>query len=307
MSRSTPPPAAPGLDAIGQFAAQAMALPPTRPDGRGGPGLRVGHQGLDALTRGFRPGQLVVLAARPGAGKTTLALNWLLRAAVRERASCALFSLDMDPAEAFRRLLSAHARVALRELPAGALEPAEAARLQSALDELRQLPIFLHHTASITVPELRAMVERHRAAAGQGLDLLVIDDLQRLRPSEDTPAGRREGGAGMGGILRDLKRLAGEFGLPVVVLAQLQPGSSRRTHELSDLPDAGSIVQAADLVLFLRRNTTPTWDPEEADRSAELSVARHRNGPTGRFALYFEEEYVTFRELLRTADPGEDL
>ena len=273
-----------------------------RLDGQGAPGLRVGFSRLDALTQGFQPGNLIVLAARPGIGKTALALNWLLRSAQHQSSFGALFTLEMSSEEVFNRLLSAQARVNMKAVQAGYFDDRTQAKLLEARDELLQLPIFINDQASITVRDVQAMVERHLAQSNQHIDLLVLDYLQLLSSPEGSRGAKQSEAVRIGEISRGLKLLAKDHGIPVVVLSQLNREVEHRQGgrpQLSDLRDSGAIEQDADIVLFIHRRMSPPVEGQEPDRTAELIVAKHRNGPTGIIPLFFEGEYATYRELER--------
>jgi replicative DNA helicase len=291
-----------GLDHIGHIAQESMERLLARLDGQGSSGLRVGFSRLDALTQGFQPGNLVVLAARPGIGKTALALNWLLRSALHQRAFGALFSLEMSSEEVFNRLLAAQGRVNMKAVQAGAFDTAVEARLLTARDELLQLPIFINDQASITVRDIQAMVDRHLAQSNQRIDLLIVDYLQLMSSPDSSRAAKQNEAVRIGEISRGLKLLAKDRGIPVVVLSQLNREVEHRQGgrpQLSDLRDSGAIEQDADIVMFIHRRMAPVQEGQEPDRTAELIVAKHRNGPTGIIPLFFEGEYATYRELER--------
>ncbi|MCE1229303.1 MAG: replicative DNA helicase [Firmicutes bacterium] len=292
-----------GLEHVGEVSDQAMDALLDRLEGKGSVGLRVGFSRLDNLTQGFQPGNLIVLAARPGVGKTALALNWLLRSAdSRQRAHGALFSLEMSNEEVFNRLLSAKASINMKQVQAGGFSDDVRAKLLIARDELRALPIFLNDQAAITVREITAMVDRHLSQANQKLDLLIVDYLQLLSSPQDSRGSKQSEAVRIGEISRAFKLLAKDHRIPVVVLSQLNREVEHRQGgrpQLSDLRDSGAIEQDADIVMFLHRRK-PTQGEEE-DRSTELFVAKHRNGPAEiPIPLYFEGEYARFREMERT-------
>jgi len=294
-----------GLEHIRTIATEAIDGLVDRIEGRGAPGLRVGFPRLDAITQGFQPGNLVILAARPGIGKTSLALNWLLRSAIHQGAHTAFFSLEMSSEEVFMRLLSAHARVNMKSVLAGGLDAATEARLYASRDELIDLPIFINDLASITVPQIIAQIDRHLSAVNSRLDLVIIDYLQLLSSPEGSRAAKQSEAVRIGEISRGLKLLAKDHKLPVVVLSQLHRGGEHRTGnrpQLSDLRDSGALDQDADIVAFIHRRSAQGQVDQEPERSAELIVAKHRNGPTGSIPLYFEGEYATYREMERVAE-----
>ena len=294
-----------GLEHVGDVARDAMESILDRLEGKGSTGLRVGFSRLDHLTQGFQPGNLIILAARPGIGKTALALNWVLRAAMQHKAHGAFFSLEMSKEEVFSRLLSAHARVNMKQVQAGAFDDSIHARLLQSRDALLELPIFINDQAAITVREIMAMVDRHLSRANSKLDILIVDYLQLISSPPDSRSAKQNEATRVGEISRAFKLLAKERGIPVVVLSQLNREVEHRQGgrpQLSDLRDSGAIEQDADMVMFIHRKMKPVMEGEEEDKSAELLIAKHRSGPTGMVPLYFEGEYATYREMERTTD-----
>ena len=208
----------------------------------------------------------------------------------------------MSSEEVFNRLLSAQARVNMKAVQAGAFDAAVEARLLGARDELLQLPIFINDQASITVRDIQAMVDRHLAQSNQRIDLLIVDYLQLMSSPDSSRAAKQNEATRIGEISRGLKLLAKDRGIPVVVLSQLNREVEHRQGgrpQLSDLRDSGAIEQDADMVMFIHRRMAPVQEGQEPDRTAELIVAKHRNGPTGIIPLFFEGEYATYRELER--------
>jgi replicative DNA helicase len=293
-----------GLEHIGDVARDAMENLLDRLEGRGSTGLRVGFNRLDALTQGFQPGNLIILAARPGIGKTALALNWLLRSSEKHGASAAFFSLEMSKEEVFLRLLSAHSTLNMKAIQTGGFDDAIQARLLQSRDALLGLPIFINDQAGITIQQITGMVERH-GASNKKLDLLIVDYLQLMSSPDSSRASKQSEATRVGEISRGFKLLAKDHGMPVVVLSQLNREVEHRQGgkpQLSDLRDSGSIEQDADMVMFIHRKMRPLMEGEEEDRSAELLISKHRNGPTGLVPLYFEGEYARYRELERTTE-----
>jgi replicative DNA helicase len=294
-----------GLEHIHDVAFEAMDRLLERLDGKGAAGLRVGFSRLDAITQGFQPGNLIILAARPGIGKTALALNWALRASVQHDAHVAFFSLEMSKEEVFNRLLAAHASVNMKAVQAGAFDEAVQAKLLTARDDLVRRPLFICDQATLTVREITAMVDRHLARANQRLDMVVVDYLQLLSSPSDSRAAKQSEAVRIGEISRAFKLLAKDRGIPVVVLSQLNREVEHRQGgrpQLSDLRDSGAIEQDADMVMFIHRKMRPVMEGDAEDRSAELILSKHRNGPTGVVALYFEGEFARYREMERTTD-----
>ncbi|BDU76349.1 replicative DNA helicase [Mesoterricola sediminis] len=296
-----------GLEHIGDVARDAMENILDRLEGRGSTGLRTGFSRLDAITQGFQPGNLIILAARPGIGKTALALNWLLRSALYHGAHAAFFSLEMSKEEVFSRLLSQHAGINLKAAQAGGFDEATEARILQSRDALLDLPIYINDQAAITTREITAMVDRHLSQANHKLDLLIVDYLQLVSSPEGSRAAKQSEAVRIGEISRGFKLLAKDHGMPIVVLSQLNREVEHRQGgrpQLSDLRDSGAIEQDADMVMFIHRRMAPSVEGADDDRSAELIIAKHRNGPVGSVGLYFEGEFARYREMERSTDPG---
>jgi len=299
-----------GLLSIQSVADDAMERLAERMEGRLSPGVRVGFSRFDELTQGFQPGNLIVLAARPGIGKTALALNWILRAA-QERdgrpGHCgAFFSLEMSHEEVFMRLLSAKSQTNMKDLQSGRA----AGRLEHVMktrDELVQMPLFICDQASITVPQIQNMIVKQGSQSNRRVEFVIIDYLQLLSSPEGSRGSKQNESVRIGEISRGLKLMAKDFGIPVVVLSQLNREVEHRTGgrpQLSDLRDSGAIEQDADMVAFIHRKMLPSAT-EEPDDSAELVVAKHRNGPTAIIQLHFQGEFAMYREMVReTASYG---
>ena len=291
-----------GLEKLSDVSKEAMEGLLDRLTGRGSSGLKVGFSRLDGITQGFQPGNLIILAARPGIGKTALALNWLLRSAMYHQAHGAFFSLEMSKEEVFNRLLSAHCAVNLKAAAAGGFSDQVEARLLRSRDALLELPIYINDQAGITVREITAMVDKHMAQNGGKLDLLIVDYLQLLSSPDSSRAARQSEAVRIGEISRGFKLLAKDRGIPVVVLSQLNREVEHRQGgrpQLSDLRDSGAIEQDADMVMFIHRKMMPSQDGGDEDRMAELIIAKHRNGPVGSVGLYFEGEFARYREMER--------
>jgi len=297
-----------GLLTIQSVANDAMERLAERMEGRLSPGVRVGFSRFDELTQGFQPGNLIVLAARPGIGKTALALNWILRAA-QERdgrpGHCgAFFSLEMSHEEVFMRLLSAQSQTNMKDLQTGRASN----RLDHVLrcrDELVQTPLFICDQASITVPQIANMVVKQGTQHNRKVEFVIIDYLQLLSSPENSRGSKQNEAVRIGEISRGLKLMAKDFGIPVVVLSQLNREVEHRTGgrpQLSDLRDSGAIEQDADMVAFIHRKMVPSSaqdDHSEDLNTAELIVAKHRNGPTAIIPLHFQGEFAMYREMVR--------
>lgn len=270
-------------------------------------GLETGFYRLDELTSGLQKQDLVILAARPGIGKTALALNVAANCAVRHGARVAVFSLEMSAPALIRRLLAAEARINMRRLAKGLLKRtadprdhhgggSDWQRLAEAADRLADSPLWIDDTAGLSVLELRGKCRRH--AMEHGLDLVVVDYLQLMSAGVRAENRTQEVSA----ISRGLKAVAKQLDVPMLVLSQLSRNPERRGDQrpqLSDLRESGSIEQDADVVMFINRKhrgQAPPQTPEEEEelRLAEIIVAKQRNGPTDLFRLVYFDEFTRF-------------
>ena len=294
-----------GLLPIGTVADDAMERLQDRLEGRLSPGVRVGFGRFDELTQGFQPGNLIVLAARPGIGKTALALNWILRAALgrdgRDGHCGAFFSLEMSHEEVFLRLLSAHSQTNMKDIQAGRA----AGHIQTLLrarDELAALPIYICDQASITVPQIQNMVVKQGSQSNRRVEFVIVDYLQLISSPEGSRGAKQNEAVRIGEISRGLKLMAKDFGIPVVVLSQLNREVEHRTGgrpQLSDLRDSGAIEQDADMVAFIHRKMVAAAADAEPDPTAELIVAKHRNGPTSTVTVAFQGHYSRFVDMAK--------
>jgi replicative DNA helicase len=266
-------------------------------------GIETGYYKLDELTSGLQKQDLVILAARPGVGKTALALNIASHCAVRHGLKVAVFSLEMSSVALTRRLLAAEARINVKRLTRGLLsktaardEASDWQRLAEAADRLAEAPLFVDDTAGISILELRGKCRRMMME--HGLDLVVVDYLQLMSSGVKAENRTQEVSA----ITRGLKAVAKQINVPLLVLSQLSRNPERRGDQrpqLSDLRESGSIEQDADVVIFINRKNralqAPAGIEEEEDwRLADIIIAKQRNGPTDMFRLVFLEEFTRF-------------
>jgi replicative DNA helicase len=257
-------------------------------------GVASGFADLDQLTTGFQPSDLIVLAARPSVGKTSLALNIAEHAAVSGGKTVGVFSLEMSKEQLVLRLLSSVAAIDSQRLRTGFLEELDFARIAPAMNDLSQAPIFIDDTPNITTMELRTKARRLKAESG--MDLLIVDYLQLMQGSATNRDANRV--QEVSEISRGLKALARELRVPVIALSQLsrQP-EMRESNEprLSDLRESGSIEQDADLVLFLWRDKANQGDDQNVEGEViNLRLSKHRNGPTGQVKLWFRKSQTRF-------------
>ncbi|BAK43366.1 replicative DNA helicase [Eggerthella sp. YY7918] len=262
-------------------------------------GVPTGFKDVDDLFHGFRGGDLIILAARPGVGKTSFALNLATNSA-KAGTTVAFLSLEMSAAQLVQRVLCSEARVNLSRLRAGQLQESDWGAIADASNTLSKLDMYIDDTPSLSILELRAKARRELRAANKGL--IIVDYLQLMQP----PQTRRDGNRAVevGEISRGLKVLAKEMDMPVIALSQLSRQVEMRGKKrpmLSDLRESGSIEQDADIVMFIDRS----MDEMEAEsegrpdlNTAELIVAKHRNGPTRDITLAFNPEYTRFMDFI---------
>ncbi len=246
------------------------------------PGLPTGFTTLDALTGGLKSGLLYIVAGRPGSGKTALALN-IARTAAGAGGRVLFFSLEMPAAELARRLLSAESKIDGHRLSRGRMGEAEQLRSVHAAAALAKLPLAIDDTGGLQIDRL--MGRARRTKAEHGISLIVVDYVQLVRPSQRW--GTRE--AEVAEVSRSLKVLAKELNVPVLACAQLNRAVESRTDKtptLSDLRESGAIEQDADVIAFISR-------PGD-DGRVELTIAKHRQGPTGKIVLTFDAKLTRF-------------
>jgi replicative DNA helicase len=262
-------------------------------------GVPTGFIDLDQMTRGLQPGDLIIVAARPSMGKTSLVLNMAQHVAIQPDRTVGFFSLEMSKDALFLRLLTSEAQIDSHRLMSGAIGQRDYGRISQAIETLSAMRLFIDDTASIGVLEMRAKARRLQAE--HGLSLLIVDYIQLM-----TGRGRFENRTlELGAISRSLKGLAKELDVPIVVLSQLSRApESRSDHrpQLSDLRESGALEQDADVVVLIYRDDVYNRDPNSPDAGiAELIVAKQRNGPTGVVRLAFLREQTRFANLAQGA------
>ncbi len=256
-------------------------------------GVPTNFAGLDGVTQGLQPGELIILAARPSVGKTSFALNIARNASVLAKRPIAVFSLEMTKQSLVQRLICSEAAVDSHLLSTGQADSAAFQRIAKAMDTLINTPMWIDDTPSLSISALRARARRMKSQ--YGIEMIVVDYLQLMR------GGRQESRVQeVSDISSGLKSIAKELSVPVLALSQLSRESERRENrqpQLSDLRDSGSIEQDADVVLFIYR---PGMHKDDVDKSVtELIVAKNRNGPTTKIDLHFVANQTTFREVER--------
>ncbi len=265
-------------------------------------GLTTGFMDFDRVTSGLQKGDLIIVAARPAMGKTSFCLNLALNSALKANANVAIYSLEMPATQLVMRLIGSEARVGISQLRSGKLQDDEWSRIAQCVGELSSCNLFIDDTGDSTVPKMRADLKR--LDADIGIDLVVIDYLQLMSGSSLNAQQSRV--QEVSAISRGLKILAKEINAPVIALSQLSRAAEQRSDhrpQLSDLRESGSIEQDADMVCFLFRedyydekNKTdePMENPDEDFGIAELIIAKHRNGPTGKVNLAFFKKFTRF-------------
>jgi len=261
-------------------------------------GARTGYTELDNMLLGLQPSNLIVVAARPGAGKTAFALGAAASVAMTARRPVMFFSMEMGVLELTKRLLAAEARVELRRLQTGNLPADDWTRLSHGVGRLGEAPLFIDDNPHCTVMEMRAKARRVKARNGD-LGLIVVDYLQLMTPSTSRRSENRQ--VEVAEISRGLKILARELDCPVMALSQLNRQLEYRQDKrpmLADLRESGSLEQDADVVMFLYRDDM--YNPNSEDRGmAEVIVSKHRNGPTGVTKLSFASNFTRFADMAK--------
>jgi replicative DNA helicase len=265
------------------FAALAEMLQPTLDEieavgAQGGmmTGVPTGFTDLDRLLNGLHPGQLIIVAGRPGLGKSTASMDFARNAAIRMNSASAIFSLEMSKVEIVMRVLSAEAKVPLHVLRSGQLSDDDWTKLARCMGEISDAPLFVDDTPNMNLMEIRAKARRLKQK--HDLKLIVVDYLQLMSSPKRTESRQQE----VAELSRGLKLLAKEIEAPVIAVSQLNRGPEQRTDkrpQLSDLRESGSIEQDADVVILLHRDD---YYDKESPRAGEADfiVAKHRNGPT---------------------------
>lgn len=265
-------------------------------------GVPTGYADLDNYLAGFQKSDLTILAARPSLGKTTLALDFARHAAIKNKIPVAIFSIEMSKEQLIDRLICSQAKVDLWRMRTGKLSgdgpDNDFQRIRKAMDEISVAPIFIDDSPSPTIMQMRTMARRLQSE--QDLGLIMVDYIQMILPRNpnDPPVQQ------MTEISRSLKGLARELNIPVLALSQLSRAVESRSPaipKLSDLRDSGAIEQDADVVLFIYREDK---DRENSERKniADIFIAKHRNGPTGKVELFFNESQVSFKSLEKYKD-----
>lgn len=258
-------------------------------------GVPTGFKSLDMKLSGLQPSDLIIIAARPSMGKTSLALNMAQNAAIRGRKNVGIFSLEMSKEQLVDRLFASMLGVDSWKLQRGKLDDSDFQNMGPIMDELNKANIFIDDSVASTIPELRAKARRLQME--NGLDLLIIDYLQLMSTGNVGYAGNRV--QEISEISRSLKQLGRELHVPIVALSQLSRAVESRPGNiplLNDLRDSGSIEQDADVVLMMYRED---YYEEDSSRPGitDVYIRKHRNGPIGRVELLFKKEQMRFYDI----------
>ncbi|MEJ8853802.1 replicative DNA helicase [Variovorax robiniae] len=259
-------------------------------------GIRTGFDEFDKMTSGLQPGDMIVLAARPSMGKTSLAINIAEHVALNEGLPVAVFSMEMGAAQLAVRIVGSIGRIDQGHLRTGKLTDEEWPRLTEAIEKLRTISLHIDETPGLTTSELRANSRRLARQYGK-LGLIVVDYLQLM--SVSTSMNDENRATAVGEISRGLKMLAKELKCPVIALSQLSRGVESRTDKrpmMSDLRESGAIEQDADLIMFIYRDDYYNKESKEPG-VAEVIISKHRNGPTGTVKLGFLKPLTKFENL----------
>ncbi|MEN9710714.1 MAG: replicative helicase [Actinomycetota bacterium] len=262
---------------------------------QGRTGVPTGFDDLDRLTMGFHPGQLIIVAARPGMGKSTLAMDFARAAAIKNSMPAAFFSLEMSTSEIVMRLLSAETSIDLGQIRSGKLNEAQWKTMARYMGELAAKPLFLDDSANLTMMEIRAKARRLKQR--HDIKLIVVDYIQLMTSGKKVENRQQE----VSEFSRQMKLLAKELDIPVIALSQLNRGPETRTDKrpmLSDLRESGSLEQDADMVILIHREEAYNKDSPRGGE-ADLIVAKHRNGQTMDIAVAFQGHRSRFQNMAR--------
>lgn len=287
--------AAGGLRPLADIHCEMFTEVEARANGEKPPGVMSGYYDLDEMTGGFQPGDLIVLAARPGMGKTSLALEIALNAAESSMQSVAVFSLEMSAMQLAYRMTSARANIEARDLRCGTLNDDQWGALIESTARQGETPVFIDESTSATLEHIKSESRKLKARSGN-IGLILVDYLQLMETHEKY--GGNEAAA-IGRLSRGLKQLAMELGCPIICLSQLNravEGRQEKRPKLSDLRSSGAIEQDADLVAMLYREEN--YDEQTTEKGiAELLIVKHRSGPMGTIKLLFDERFTSFKNL----------
>lgn len=255
-------------------------------------GVPTGLRDLDALTTGLQPGQMIIVAARPGMGKSTLGLNFLRAAAIHNQITSVIFSLEMSRNEIGMRLLSAESGVAFSKMRRGQMDGGDWTRVTRTIAKINDAPLFIDDSPNMAMNEIRSKCRRLKQQ--KNLGLVVVDYLQLMSSNKQVESRQQE----VSEFSRSMKLLAKELELPVVAVAQLNRGPEQRTDKkpmMADLRESGSLEQDADVIILLHR--PDYYEEDKRPGEADVIVAKHRNGETRTIAAAFQGHLARFADL----------
>jgi replicative DNA helicase len=258
-------------------------------------GVPTGFADLDDVTNGLHAGQMIIVAARPGIGKSTLGLDFARSASVKHGLTSAVFSLEMSRTEIVMRMLSAEAKIRLADMRAGTMTDDDWTRLARRMSEISEAPLFIDDSPNMTIMEIRAKARRLKQR--HDLRLIILDYMQLMTSGKKVESRQQE----VSEFSRQLKLLAKELEIPLVAMSQLNRGPEQRTDkkpQLSDLRESGSLEQDADMVMLINRPDAFERDDPRAGE-ADIILAKHRNGPTATIPIAHQLHYSRFADLAR--------
>lgn len=261
-------------------------------------GVPTGFVDLDELTQGLHPGQMIIVAARPAMGKSTLALDFCRSASLHHEITSVIFSLEMSRSEIAMRLLSAESGVFLTKMRAGRMTSEDWRKISETTSRVSEAPLFIDDSPNMSMAEIRAKCRRLKQQ--HDLGLVVVDYLQLMTSNRQVESRQQE----VSGFSRSLKLLAKEIDVPVVAVAQLNRGPEQRTDRrpmLADLRESGSLEQDADVVLLLHR--PDYYNQDDRPGEADIIVAKHRNGETRTISVAFQGQLARFANMARAPEP----
>jgi len=262
-------------------------------------GVPTGFTDLDELTQGLHGGQMIIVAARPAMGKSTLALDFCRSASIKHGITSLIFSLEMSSQEIAMRLLSAESGVRLSKMQAGKMSDVDWRKVAETTSRMSEAPLYVDDSANITISEIRSKCRRLKQQ--ENLGLVVIDYLQLMTSGRQVESRQQEVSA----MSRNLKLLAKDLDIPVIAVAQLNRNSEGRTDRkpmMSDLRESGSLEQDADIIILLHR--PDYYDKEDRPGEADIIVAKHRAGATATVTALFQGDMARFVNYTGRPEPG---
>ena len=264
-------------------------------DGGIATGIPTGFKDLDDLTNGLRGGQMIIVAARPGVGKSTIALDFMRSASIKNNMASVIFSLEMSKSEIVMRLLSAETEIRLADMRGGKMDETAWEKMVQKLDKVAQAPLFIDDSANLTMMEIRSKARKLKQK--HDLKMIVVDYLQLMSSGKRVESRQQE----VSEFSRQLKLLAKELDVPLIAISQLNRGPESRTDkrpQLADLRESGSLEQDADIVMLLYRPDSQDKDDERAGE-ADIILAKHRGGPIDTVQVAHQLHYSRFVDMAR--------